>query len=73
MNLETFLSMPVSDQAKLIKQPIRSTTPFWMERLNTALLKNSPNALAFLDERLVTIYNNLKSMSYEQMGIGGTV
>lgn len=44
-----------------------------MERLNTALLKNSPNALAFLDERLVTIYNNLKSMSYEQMGIGGTV
>lgn len=73
MNLETFIEMPATDQANFIKQPIRVNTPLWAERLNTALLKNSPNALAFLDERLITIYKNLKSISYEQMDFGGKI
>ena len=63
MTIDDFQLLHLDQQVKLINSTSMATMPLWMERLKTALYKNSPNALAFLDERLIHIYKNLKTVA----------
>ena len=61
MDLDTFCGLPVTEQSQLINQKTTAKTPFYLERLQTAIENNSLMPLVFLDERLVKIYDNIKN------------
>ena len=63
MTVDDFQLLHLDQQVKVINSTPLAKMPMWMERLKTALYKNSPNALAFLDERLIHIYKNLKTVA----------
>lgn len=60
MNFDTYLELPTHKRAELILSPIDNLlkTPFWMERLNTALVSGSPLVVSF-DKGLINEYWNL--------------
>lgn len=60
MDLDTFCGLSVTEQAQLINQKTNSQTPFYLERLQTAIENESLMPLMFQDERLVKIYDNIK-------------
>ena len=62
MELDTFCQLPVDEQKVIIQQKTTVKTPFYLERLQTAIETNSLMPLVFLDERLVKIYDNIKQL-----------
>ena len=62
MDLDTFCGLPVTEQSQLINQKTTAKTPFYLERLHTAIENNSLMPLVFLDERLVKIYDKIKKL-----------
>jgi len=65
MEFQTYLSKPVKERIKIISQQASSKTPFWQERLNTAIAKHSPSAVSF-DKRLVNEYWNIMHFKNNQ-------
>lgn len=58
MTFEEYLKLPIESRKEIIKQPIKVNTPFWQERLTTAIEYQSPLCL-IIDDRLVKEYWDL--------------
>lgn len=52
MDLTTYLQLPIRERYGFISKPITGMekTPFWQERLNTAVINHSPITVSFNNE-----------------------
>ena len=60
MYISEYLQLPAEDRKEIAIQPVTGNTPFFLERLQTALKFKNPLAVMF-DKRLVEEYYNLIS------------
>jgi hypothetical protein len=64
MKVDSFIQMSIGNQIKTIKDfRDKSNCPFFIERLDTAIVKNNIACLLFLDDRLIKIFHELKNTS----------
>jgi hypothetical protein len=59
MDFHNYISKPTKERIEIINEQISSKTPFWQERLNTAIKNNSPLTVSF-NQQLVSEYWELK-------------
>ena len=61
MKIQLFLQMSINNKIKTIEQfRNKSNCPFFIERLDTAIIKKNIACLLFLDDRLIDVYYELK-------------
>ena len=58
MKIQEFKKMSIKNQFSVLSQPVRSNTPFFIERLKTAL-QGSVSAISFLGGDIAELYNDL--------------
>ena len=61
MQLNEFKTLAIRDQLKVISEPINSKTPFWQERLKTALVNRNILSVSLIDKELTELYEKLIS------------
>lgn len=59
MTIENYLSEPIAKRQDIVKNADWRKCPFWLERLQTAIINSNPAAVMF-DKILVTEYWTLK-------------
>lgn len=67
MDLMTYLQLPVKERFMIISKPITvmARTPFWQERLNTAIINHSPITVSF-NEELIKEYWDIINFKNQQ-------
>jgi hypothetical protein len=60
MEFQNYLLEPVKERIEIINQQVNSETPFWQERLNTAIKNNAPLVVSF-NQQLVKEYWEIKN------------
>lgn len=58
MDFNKYLQLPIKERFEIVKTANGYTAPFWLERLQTAILNCSP-LVVMIDKRLVDEYWNL--------------
>lgn len=61
MDLNTFLTLPISEKKQIVEQPQCIKTPFWLERLKTAVETRSPLAVFFSKELMQEYWNIIEN------------
>ena len=58
MELNKYLQLPINERYEIVKTANGYTAPFWLERLQTALLNHSP-LVVMISKTLLNEYWNL--------------
>lgn len=58
MDLNKFLTLPISEKKQIVGQQQSTKTPFWLERLKTAVETRSP-LVVFFSKELTQEYWNI--------------
>lgn len=66
--MKEYLQKPIAERLQVVLNAKWQTAPFWVERLQTALLNYNPNAV-MMDETLVAEYFDLLNFKNSQNDI----
>ena len=59
--INQFLSLPIEEKIRLINEGIKPETPFFLERIITAIESGNMNALCFMPKYVIDCYHEIKN------------